>query len=588
MTNQMNDLEEIKRFSEKLQESLYTQTVGHLPTAAAYCRAIGLRETIDRLVDSKMHVTPGLCVQAMVLDILTGRSPLYHVKAFLSTCDRELLLGEDVDPNDFEDWNLGRALDAIAECGTGKIITELGIKAVQAFNLDARVVSFDTTSTSVWGEYQRKDDPDDLDITYGYSKDHQPSLKQFMTELLCIKGGIPIFGQAIDGNASDKKRNNVLLQTIGDRMRQHGLGPGAFTYVADSAAVTKDNLSLLAGIRFVSRLPANFSCCAAVIDEALEQKNWSDTFTLQTVAASKNRPSTLYKTSEHTVDIDGQNFRVVVIYSTEKDKRRLKAIQSEKDRALRQVEKTMKKLSTNFFCMADAEKAIEDAAKLGNALYHIEGSLTQTEVRKPGRPPKNGTIPTRTKVTVDWKAIPNPEQIALMEERAGCFALITSIPLDGNDAMDGKSVLETYKGQYAVEQNFAFLKDPIIVNDLFLKKPSRVDALAMVLIIALMVVRLMQHQMRAHLEATNTTVIGLNKQKTKKPTYYAFMCNTRHIAITVYIHGDDPKHKSRFMTKRQALNENQRAYLEALGLDETVFTDKTAVPRQIINGESSA
>jgi transposase len=54
-------------------------------------------------------------------------------------------------------------------------------------------------------------------------------------------------------------------------------------------------------------------------------------------------------------------------------------------------------------------------------------------------------------------------------------------------AMDAAGLLRTYKGQYGVESDFAFLKDPLIVNDLFLKTPSRIDALGMVLIIALMI-----------------------------------------------------------------------------------------------------
>jgi len=39
-----------------------------------------------------------------------------------------------------------------------------------------------------------------------------------------------------------------------------------------------------------------------------------------------------------------------------------------------------------------------------------------------------------------------------------------------------------------------------VVNDLFLKTPSRIDALGMVLIIALMVWRLMERTMRAYVE----------------------------------------------------------------------------------------
>lgn len=137
------------------------------------------------------------------------------------------------------------------------------------------------------------------------------------------------------------------------------------------------------------------------------------------------------------------------------------------------------------------------------------------------------------------------------------------------------------KGQYAVEQNFTFLKDPLIVNDIFLKTPGRIDALAMILIIALMAVRLMQLRMREYLEAEGKSVVGLNDKLTDESTYYAFMCAMRYVQIIVY------EGRARLMNKNQDLTDKQRAYLEALGLDETVFFDSTALPRAIISLNSS-
>jgi len=74
---------------------------GHLPLAAAFCRRLGLVELVNRLVPSQMAVSPGLVVQAMVLNTLSGRTPLYHLENFLSELDLELLLGEPVDAHAF-------------------------------------------------------------------------------------------------------------------------------------------------------------------------------------------------------------------------------------------------------------------------------------------------------------------------------------------------------------------------------------------------------------------------------------------------------------------------------------------------------
>jgi len=270
---------------------------GHLPVAAAYCRRIGLVETINHTVQSQMHVQPGLVVQAMVLDVLSGRNPLYRVESFLARQDIELLLGETIDAHAFNDTTLARSLDAIFVAGTGKIVTELGRRAAALFELDLTAASYDTTSTSVWGEYRNssKDDQDGPFITYGHSKDNQPQLKQFMTELLCVDRGVPIYGRTLDGNASDKTSNHEMLTRISSILAQHGLGPGAFIYVADSAMVTEQNLNTMGHNRFISRLPATYDACQVAIDQAIAAQDWLELGSLNEAPASKTRPPAEYK-----------------------------------------------------------------------------------------------------------------------------------------------------------------------------------------------------------------------------------------------------------------------------------------------------
>lgn len=54
--------------------------------------------TINRIVNSKMELSPGLAVLAMVLDTLSGRTPLYWLTEFFEEKDTELLLGTAVAP----------------------------------------------------------------------------------------------------------------------------------------------------------------------------------------------------------------------------------------------------------------------------------------------------------------------------------------------------------------------------------------------------------------------------------------------------------------------------------------------------------
>ena len=50
-----------------------------------------------------------------------------------------------------------------------------------------------------------------------------------------------------------------------------------------------------------------------------------------------------------------------------------------------------------------------------------------------------------------------------------------------------KKIIKAYKDQYGIEQNFGFLKDPVIVNSIFLKKPERIEILGLVLLISLLI-----------------------------------------------------------------------------------------------------
>jgi hypothetical protein len=59
----------------------------------------------------------------MVLDTLSGRTPLYRLEEFFFEKDIELLIGTDVEPSRFSDHNLARVLDKIYETGTQKVFS---------------------------------------------------------------------------------------------------------------------------------------------------------------------------------------------------------------------------------------------------------------------------------------------------------------------------------------------------------------------------------------------------------------------------------------------------------------------------------
>ena len=139
-------------------------------------------------------------------------------------------------------------------------------------------------------------------------------------------------------------------------------------------------------------------------------------------------------------------------------------------------------------------------------LHRVETTITEISVFAPGRPPKNGLRTTVSRFLLSCQINEDKEAVEREQTMAGCFVLVTTLPAEGEGGMDARAILSIYKGQHCVEQHFAFLKDPLVVNDLFLKTPARIEVLGMILILALLVWRLMERSLRLSVENEGETL----------------------------------------------------------------------------------
>ena len=142
-----------------------------LPIVKAYADKIGLVETINQLVPTEMAIDPGTIVLGMILDTLSGRSPLYRLEEFFTHQDTALLLGKAVPPEAFQDDTVGRVLERLYATGTMQVCTACAVRADRVFGFDKRYVHFDTTSITVYGDYRPPEEAGEsevpLQITYG-------------------------------------------------------------------------------------------------------------------------------------------------------------------------------------------------------------------------------------------------------------------------------------------------------------------------------------------------------------------------------------------------------------------------------------
>jgi transposase len=549
-----------------LPPAIEVYPVQHLPIIKAYADQLGLVGLINHYVPTEMDVDAGTVVLGLVLDTLSGRSPLYRLEEFFAHQDTELLLGKAVPPQAFTDDTVGRVLDRLYDFGTMQLFTACAVRAAMRFGLERRYVHFDTTSRSVWGEYQFAEAQDlPFQMTYGYSKDKRPDLKQFVLSMLCVDRAVPIWGKPEDGNASDKTLNTTLLSEIAQLLARHGVAPGAYIYIADAALVTEANLAALRDTLFITRLPATYSACGRVIAEAVAHDRWEEVGVLAQTPPTKHRPGTFYQVAESCVTLYGKAYRAVVVHSSSQDQRRQKALARELQASAATLEALVREAAQQgYFCHADAEAAAAKVRALQSAYHQVEVAVEERPKYGPGRPSQKQPRVVKAlqyglQVTLQERA----EVIARKVQETGCFVLLTNVPTAGEMAHRAGEVLRAYKEQHGVEQNFAFLKDPVIVNSLFLKKPARIEALGLVLLLALLLWRLAERALRVHVETTGSPLTGWDKKETQKPT--AFMMMTKFAAVIVVKVGA-------YRQLAQPLSSVQQSYLSALGVPAAYFT----------------
>ena len=78
----------------------------------------------------------------------------------------------------------------------------------------------------------------------------------------------------------------------------------------------------------------------------------------------------------------------------------------------------------------------------------------------------------------------------------------------------------------SVERGFRFLKDPLfLASSVFVKKPERIVALGLIMVLCLLVYRLAEHRLRTRLAETEQTVPDQLNRPTARPTMrWIFQC----------------------------------------------------------------
>lgn len=490
------------------------ERLDHLGIVAGICREIGLAEYLDHLAGpSQQQVSVGTATMAMILNGLGfSNRRLYLVAQFFASKPVEYLLGPGVTAEQLHDDCLGRTLDWLHDHDPTTLFAGIARQARQRFGIGARQVHVDTTSFAVTGEYAADLDAHTLAITYGYSRDHRADLKQWMLALATTRqGDVPLFCQALDGNASDKESLVAAVEALAEQLRSEPDGDEekAPIFVADSGLYSAANVARLssAGVRWISRVPATSTAAQAA---------------LQVADAAWQQDGAVFWASAPQAPT-GERWLVVRTAAGEQRARATLARQVEQTRG--QWEKALWHLGNQrFACVPDARAALTRQLKACPAWLQVESVLVmQPKHRRPGRPRKDAP-PDQVEYQILTTLAVDEAAVAREARRKAAFLIATNV-LDPGQLADDE-LIQTYKDQHSVERGFSFLKDPLfLASSVFVKKPERIVALSLVMVLCLLVYRLAEHRLREQLAATNQTVPNQLKQPTDRPTMrWIFQC----------------------------------------------------------------
>jgi transposase len=524
-------------------EELGIERLDHLGIVAGICREIGLAEYLDAR-DEHLHerVSVGTATVAMILNGLGfANRRLYLVPQFFATKPVAHLLGAGISAEELNDECLGRALDWLYAHDPTVLFAGIAAQARRRCGVSARQLHVDTTSFSVSGAYASDEgevDAEAIAITYGYSRDHRQDLKQWMLALATTEEAIPVFLRPLDGNASDQRALAQTIESLVTQLRQAGAEAGI--YVADGGVYSVANMRHFGqvGVRWISRVPETSRGAKALARD--ETTQW------ETSADGQTRWFT------RQLDLPQGAERWIVVTTTSGEARAVATLTRHAQRDRKQWERTLWHLGKReFACQADAERAVAHLLTPLPAWLRVQSQVrVQAHYGGKGRPAK-GTAPLRESWQVQATVSVDEQQLLRAAQRRARFIVATNV-LDAHELSD-EEVIDAYKAQSHVERGFAFLKDPLfLASSVFLKKPERIMALSLVMVLCLLVYRLAEGRLRQALAHTEQTVPNQLRQPTTRPTMrWIFECfeGIHLVSIrgpgrwTTQVHGLQPLHR---------------------------------------------
>lgn len=505
-----------------------------LPAVKYYMTELGLHDLFDKHVPNNkgFEIKPAQVLCMMIMNILVAAKPLYRVDEWLL----EYLDGkaEDVDnAGKYNDDRLARCLDELFYADRHSLMTAASVAAIKVHELETKRIHNDSTTVSFAGAYDHQD-PDAVQLKFGHNKDNRPDYKQIVFGLNITEDGhVPITYQAFNGNQADVTTHVPNWESLRDFLETED-----FVYTADAKLCSEDNLHYIEKNdgKFITIMPRNRKEASSFRERLQkgEKVDWQPGYT--TEHSRKKGQLITYQTYDEERSWEG--YRIVWIHSSSKEKQDRNTRERRISKAEENLDQLLPKLNEYYLkSKGQIEKAIRQACKGAADFLDVEileNKETQRVKIGPGRPGPKSKYEDRELVTYDIQWCRNEIAIKQASKTDGIFPLITNTTLPAAD------VLKTYKKQPFLEKRFYTKKSVLEVAPVFLEKNRRIEAMMFLYFIALMIVSLIERNIRRQMveEQIEDLPILPARMKTKKPTWNNIRYFFRNVHLALIIEGD--------------------------------------------------
>ncbi len=571
-----------------------------------FIEQMGVVSNIDRLVQAHTArtISHGETVAALMVYLLSGGRALYRMEQWAGQTAALSWLFPKYGPEEWTDDRLADTLDALYHAGLESVQGELSAHIVDAFGLKLSEIHYDTTSVSLWGTYDADQNQPAVLVTFGYSKDHRPDLKQVVVgSAVSGDGGVPLLSKTHDGNTND----STVPIPYWERLRQLA-GTSRYCFIGDCKLASEKTLKAICsadGI-FLSPLPMSateqasireklqsntlvFTSCELPEDERLKpvyakrtekvgnrRKRSQTSEEEQGRGAQKQetekarKESETYDVFEETTELrDHRNRPHTIRRLIMRSSALLRKHANTRERHLRTAEEGLQELrgklnTRKLKNRAAIETAVKKIVQQGKGTTLMEVSVEENHeiVRKQvgrGRPGPNTQYVEEERIRYDLTSRRLQDKIDEKALLDGIFILATN---HETTQWPASRILALYKRQYKVEQVFRVLKGPLAVSPMLLEKPERICAMVFLMTLTLQRYTLIRRQAMLALEARNRPLSGLmpNNIQTWRPQTDGLLAAFENINVVEYYHD------GRILSDVTSLNETQIDILTILGV----------------------